>query len=67
MLTSLVSLQQGNLKNYEKFMKIVNYDGENPLMFWTTRGISMEFSGKMWLMIILKVTKNQGFYSLVGH
>ena len=67
MLASLVSLQQGNLKNYEKFMKIVNYDGENPLMFWTTRGISMEFSGKMWLMIILKVTKNQGFYSLVGH
>ena len=33
MLASLVSLQQGNLKNYEKFMKIVNYDGENPLMF----------------------------------
>ena len=67
MLTSLVSLQQGDLKSYEKFMKIVNYDGENPHMFWTTRGISMEFSGKMWLMIILKVTKNQGFYSSVGH
>ena len=26
-----------------------------------TRGISMKFSGKMWLMMILKVTKNQGF------
>ena len=26
-----------------------------------TRAISMEFSGKMYLMIILKVTKNQGF------
>ena len=26
-----------------------------------TGGISMKISGKIWLMIILKVTKNQGF------
>ena len=25
------------------------------------KGISIKFSGKMWLMIILKVTKKQGF------
>ena len=37
------------------------YDGENLHIFWTIWGISMKFSGEMWLMIILKVTKNQGF------
>ena len=26
-------------------------------IFWTTWGNSMKFSGKMWLMIILKATK----------
>ena len=41
-------------------MKIVNIDGENPI-FWTTWGILMKFSENMWLMITLKVTKNQGF------
>ena len=35
-------------------MKIVYTDEEN-------LQTSMEFSGKMWLMIILKVTKNQNF------
>ena len=29
MLTSLVSLLQGNIKKSEKLMKIVNIDGEN--------------------------------------
>ena len=29
--------------------------------FWMTWGISMKFSGKMWIMIKLNVTKNQGF------
>ena len=29
MLTSLVSLQQGNVKKPRKLMKIVNFDGEN--------------------------------------
>ena len=42
-------------------MKIVNIDRENLDFFWTTREISMKFSGKMWLMIMLEVTKNQGF------
>ena len=41
-------------------MKIANIDKEIFHNFWTTSGISMKFSGKMWLMIILKVTKNQG-------
>ena len=34
-------------------MKIVNIDGENLHISWTTQGTSMKFSGKMWLMIIL--------------
>ena len=42
-------------------MKIANIDKEILHIFWTTWGISMKFSGKMCLMIILKVTKNQGF------
>ena len=42
-------------------MKIANIDREILHYFWTTWGISMKFSGKMYLMIILKVTKNQGF------
>ena len=39
-----------------KLMKIVNIDGENVHISWTTQGTSMKFSGKMWLMIILKFT-----------
>ena len=35
----------------------VNIDGENLHIFWTTWGILMTFSGKMWLMIILKLNK----------
>ena len=50
-----------NPKNWEKSMKIANIDRENLHNFWTTWGISMEFSGKICLMIILKVTKNMGF------
>ena len=42
-------------------MKIVNIDGENLHIFQTTRGVSMKFSVKVCLMIILKVMKNQGF------
>ena len=57
MLTSLVSLQQGNVKKSEKSMKIVNTKGENVHMIWMAREMSMKFSGKMWLMIILKVTQ----------
>ena len=40
-------------------MKIVNIDGENLHIFWTTLGILMEFWGNMWLRIILKVTKTR--------
>ena len=43
-------------------MKIVNTDGENLHIFWTTWGISMKFSGKLWLMIILKAKKIKGFH-----
>ena len=42
-------------------MKIANIDREILHNFWTTWGILMKISGKMCLMIILKVTKNQGF------
>ena len=42
-------------------MKIDNIDKEILHNFWTAWGISMKFSGKICLMIILKVTKNQGF------
>ena len=42
-------------------MKIANIDREILHIFWTTWGISMKFSVKMIFMIILKVTKDQGF------
>ena len=58
---SLASLWQGNDKNFKKSMKIANVDREILRIFWTTWGIPMKFSGKMWLMITLKLTKNQGF------
>ena len=61
MLTSWVSLQQENARRSEKAMKIVNIEEENFHIFRTTWGISIKCSGKMWFMIILKVTKNQGF------
>ena len=43
-------------------MKIVNTDKENLLIFQRTWAISMKFSGKMCLMMILKATKKQSFY-----
>ena len=42
-------------------MKIVNIDRENLHIFWTTWVISVKISENMWLVTILKVTKNQGF------
>ena len=50
-------------KKSRKSMKIANIDREVLHNFWTTWGISMKFSGKMWLTIILKVThtKKEGF------
>ena len=61
MLTSLVSLLSGNVKKSEKLMKIVNIKEENLHIFWTNWGISLKFSGKILLMIILKTKKNEGF------
>ena len=52
---------QGNVKWFQKSMKIVNIEGENLHVFGTIWGISMKFSGKMWLMTKVKVTKKQGF------
>ena len=48
-------------------MKIVYIDEENLHIFWTTWGIWVKFLGKMWLMLILKVTKNQGFILSLEH
>ena len=48
----------------KKLMEIVNIAGENLHIFWTNWGFSRDSSGKMCLMIILKVlevTNNQGF------
>ena len=41
-------------------MNMANIGREILHIFWKTWGISMKFSEKMWLMIMLKVTKNQG-------
>ena len=43
-------------------MKIANMDREILHNFWMTSGISMKFSGKMWLMIIWH--KKSGFHPL---
>ena len=61
MLLSLACLQQRNVKNSRKLMKIVNIDEEHLYTFQMTCEISMEFPEKMCLMIVLKVTINQGF------
>ena len=42
-------------------MKLANIDRKILHIFWTTWGISIKLLGKMWLMILLKVTKNLGF------
>ena len=60
MLTSLVYLQQGNVKKSKKLIKIVNTGEDYLHIFQTTTGIFMKLSRKMCLMIILKVTKNHG-------
>ena len=51
-------------KKSPKMMKIVNIDEENRHIFRTITGILMTFSRKMWLAIILKVTKNRASLSL---
>ena len=64
-LMSLVYLQQENVKKYKKLMKLPNLDEQNHDIFRTTWGNLMTFSGKMCLIIILKVTKKQGLSSSV--
>ena len=44
-----------------KIDDIANIDREILYNFWATWRIFITFSGKMWLMIILKVKKEQGF------
>ena len=51
-------------KNPKKKMKIVNIDGENHQIFWTTWGILVKFSGNVWIMIILKLKKKTGPHPL---
>ena len=43
-------------------MEIVNIHEENLPIFRTTCGIAMKCLGKMYIMIILKVTKDKGFF-----
>ena len=50
-----------NPKNQWESIKIADIDRESLYIFWTTWQISMKVSGKMWLMIVLTVTKKQGF------
>ena len=50
-----------NPENWWKSMEIVNIAREILHNFWTTWWSSMKISGKMYLMIILKFTKNQAF------
>ena len=48
-------------KIWLKLMKIANIKREILHIFLTTWGISIKFSAQMWLMIISKARKNQGF------
>ena len=52
-----------NPNNRWKAVELPNIDRERESLCiaWTTRRVSMNFSGKMWLIIIAKVCKCQGF------
>ena len=56
------------IKKWWKLMKKVNIDREILHISWMTWGITMKLSGKMGLIIILilKVTKSQGFTLSIG-
>ena len=60
-LTSVVSLWKENVKNCKKNMKI---EGENFQLFWTTWRFSVKFLEKVWLIILIKVTKKAGLHPL---
>ena len=66
MLTLLVYLQQGNVKNSKILMKIVNIDKGSLDIFQTTLGILVKFSGRTCLTTILDMPKKPGFYLLSG-
>ena len=51
-------------KKPRKTDETVNTERENLHNFWTAWGISMKFSGKIRLMIILKVEKETGLHPL---
>ena len=57
---SVTRKYQKTQKIDENRKKLANTEREIPHIFWTSSVISMKFSGKMWLMKLLKVTKNQG-------
>ena len=61
MLTSLVYLQKGDVKKSKKLMKLAKIDEENLHISQTTWGTLLKFSGKMCIIILLKVTKKQSF------
>ena len=43
------------------YLILTERERESLCIAWTTRRVSMNFSGKMWLIIIAKVCKSQGF------
>ena len=53
-----------NPKHLLKLTKIANIDRESLHISWTTWGISMKFSGKIWLKTTLEATKNYLFFTL---
>ena len=64
MLTSLVSLQQGNVKKSKKSMKIVNIEEEVLHIFWTTWGNFSEIFMKDVAPDNIKSYEKAGFLSL---
>ena len=60
-LTPLVFFNKEMSENRWKSMKIASIDREFLHNFWMTWRTSKNLSGKMWFIIILKVTKHQGF------
>ena len=53
---------QVNVEKSEKMVKIVSIEEANLHNVWTNLGITIKFSGMMWLMIKLNVTKNHRFH-----
>ena len=48
-------------KTPKNWWKLANIDRKFLYIFWTSWGNSMKYSGKVWIKIILKVTKKQSF------